>query len=158
MKENAPGIDPVGICTPQVISKAGHFNKWVYETLRPVLKYQIHVNGDRIRNISNLIIYDSIYFSAPDNNKQYFKFLEFTFQGYKWGNYVAEPGLQYSNSANNYAAFKSRLNDLHQINVTEHYDGIRLKFLRRKITGQGVVRAFKQLKEFLGLQKILSLG
>jgi hypothetical protein len=158
MKENAPGINPVGMGTPQVTSKAGHFNKWVYETHRPVLKSQIHGNRDGIRNISNLIIYDSIYFPAPDNNKQYFKFLEFTFQDNKWGNYVAEPGLQYSNSANTYAAFKSRLNIIHQINVTKHYDGSRLKLLKRKITGQGVVRAFKQLKEFLGLQEILSLG
>ena len=120
MKENAPAADPVGLHTLQAISKAGHFNKWVYSTIRPYLKSDILEIGSGIGNISAFIIQDSFYITLSDYNTEYCEFLKKKYQQHRNVREILSIDLQDTNFTKTYAFLRNKFNSIYLVNVIEH--------------------------------------
>ncbi|HEY3369275.1 MAG TPA: class I SAM-dependent methyltransferase [Prolixibacteraceae bacterium] len=71
-----------GTDTLEVISDAGNFNQWMYDTIKPYCSGNILEIGSGIGNISQYFLNDHFDISLSDLSSDYFKILENKFSGY----------------------------------------------------------------------------
>jgi len=71
-----------GTDTLEVISDAGKFNKWMYDTIKPHCSGNILEIGSGIGNISQYFLNDNNEISLSDLSDDYFKILEQKFSGF----------------------------------------------------------------------------
>jgi len=76
-KEYKSGTD-----TLEVISDAGKFNQWMYDTIKPYCSGNILEVGSGIGNISQYFLNDNFEISLSDLSNDYFKILEQKFSGF----------------------------------------------------------------------------
>lgn len=72
-----------GTETLEVISDAGKFNRWMYETIKPYCSGKVLEIGSGIGNISQFFLNDGFDISLSDLSSDYFKVLENKFNGFK---------------------------------------------------------------------------
>jgi SAM-dependent methyltransferase len=71
-----------GTDTLEVISDAGKFNQWMYDTIKPHCSGNVLEIGSGIGNISQYFLNDHFDISLSDLSNDYFKILESKFGGY----------------------------------------------------------------------------
>ncbi len=71
-----------GTDTLEVISEAGNFNQWMYDTIKPYCSGNILEVGSGIGNISQYFLNDNFEISLSDLSNDYFKILETKFNGF----------------------------------------------------------------------------
>jgi SAM-dependent methyltransferase len=71
-----------GTDTLEVISDAGKFNQWMYDTIKPFCTGNILEIGSGIGNISQYFLNDNFEISLSDLNNDYFRILEQKFSGF----------------------------------------------------------------------------
>ncbi len=74
--------DPDGEKTLRVISKAGKFNRWMYQTIRPYSKGKVLEIGSGIGNISAFFLDDGYSITLSDIRTHYFEDLKNKFSGF----------------------------------------------------------------------------
>ncbi len=67
----------------EVISKGGNFNRWMYETIRPLCRGEILEIGSGIGNVSAFFLEGGASVTLSDLEDEYFSFLTGRFSGYK---------------------------------------------------------------------------
>lgn len=72
-----------GTETLEVISDAGRFNRWMYETIKPYCSGKVLEIGSGIGNISQFFLNDHFDISLSDLSNDYFKILEQKFEGFE---------------------------------------------------------------------------
>jgi SAM-dependent methyltransferase len=120
MKDNASETDPVGLSTLQAISKASHFNNWLYDTIRPYLKSDVLEIGSGIGNISAFIIRDSFYITLSDYNIEYCELLRKEYQFIENVRGVLSIDLRDPDFSMTYSSLKEKYNAIFLVNVIEH--------------------------------------
>ncbi len=71
-----------GTETLEVISDAGKFNQWMYQTIKPYCGGNVLEVGSGIGNISRFFLVDNFEISLSDLSNDYFKVLESKFRQY----------------------------------------------------------------------------
>lgn len=116
-----PGnLDPAGLHTLEVISRASHFNQWMYQTIRPYLKGNILEIGSGIGNISTYLVSDGLAVTLSDYNPAYCRLLKEKFIACENVNSVLSINLQHPDFAAAYAALKETYDTVFLLNVIEH--------------------------------------
>ena len=72
-----------GTETLEVISDAGQFNQWMYQTIKPYCTGNVLEVGSGIGNISQFFLNDNFNVSLSDLSSDYFKILEGKFSGFE---------------------------------------------------------------------------
>lgn len=114
--------DPVGLHTLEVIAKANHFNKWMYDQFREQLKGEVLEIGSGIGNISRLVIEEGHYITLADYNKEYCDTLEKKFSSTKNVREVLQVDLLDPDFENRFSAYKGKFDSLFLLNVIEHIE------------------------------------
>jgi 2-polyprenyl-3-methyl-5-hydroxy-6-metoxy-1,4-benzoquinol methylase len=113
-------IDPTGLRTLEVISKARRFNRWMYETIQPYLKDEILEIGSGIGNISAMVIAGGHTVSLSDYNAEYIAILEQRFGKNPLVNSIRQIDLLHPEFEREYAAMREQFSSLILLNVIEH--------------------------------------
>jgi SAM-dependent methyltransferase len=120
----SPGLfnnpDPDGEKTLKVISKAGKFNEWMYQTIAPFCSGKILEIGSGIGNISALFIRDGFSMTLSDLRSHYFEELN-----QKFG---SSPNLENTiildliddNFSVKFFEYKGYFDTIFALNVVEH--------------------------------------
>lgn len=124
MKENIDSNS--GTETLEVISDANHFNRWMYETIKPYCSGQVLEIGSGIGNISRFFLEDQFEISLSDLSSDYFSrlkqnFAEFTNLQDVFCIDFAEPQL-----ADKYSHLVGKFDTVFALNVLEHVEDHRL--------------------------------
>lgn len=72
-----------GTETLEVISDAGNFNQWMYQTIKPHCSGNVLEIGSGIGNISEYFLNDNFEISLSDLSNDYFRILEKKFEGFR---------------------------------------------------------------------------
>lgn len=109
-----------GTETLEVISDAGKFNRWMYETIKPYCKGKVLEVGSGIGNISDFFLNGGFQISLSDLSNDYFKILESKFGTYSNLKELfcldfAEPKLE-----EKYPGLIGRFDTVFALNVLEH--------------------------------------
>lgn len=130
-------LDAVGLETLDVISDAGRFNQWMYETIRPFCAGKILEIGSGIGNISEQFIEAGFDITLTDIRSQYCARLQTRFENNKnvRGIYVMD--LVDPEFDSKYAVFFGQYDTIFALNVVEHI----------KDHEQAMVNAQKMLKK-----------
>lgn len=123
MNENIhPGADPVGIHTLQVISKAGRFNRWMYDEINHFLKGEVLEIGSGIGNISQLAVDDGYNITLSDYNPVYCELLKKKFSARENVKAVLEIDLLHPRFEDHYMKLKESFDSIFLLNVIEHLE------------------------------------
>lgn len=121
MIESSPAInDPVGYDTLETISKARHFNKWMYDTIHPFIKGNILEIGSGVGNISHFIVLNFNTVTLSDYNQDYCKGLKDQFS--RNGNVkdIYSLDLQHPDFTVFYKNLQHKYDTVILLNVIEH--------------------------------------
>ena len=113
-------LDPAGLHTLQVISKAGHFNRWMFETIRPYLKGDILEIGSGIGNISDFLVNEGYTVTLSDYNQEYCDVLKEKYHGRKNVKDILSIDLQQPDFYLKYNHLKETFDTIYLLNVIEH--------------------------------------
>jgi len=117
------GNSKYGTDTLEVISEAQHFNRWMYENIKPHCNGEILEIGSGIGNISQFFIHDEAKISLSDIENSYFPRLQEKFGESK--NLKGMYRLDFSdkNLEKNHPELIGRFDTIFALNVVEHiYD------------------------------------
>lgn len=121
MNEQSPvSQDVVGMETLRIISKADHFNKWMYETIHPFLKGNILEIGSGIGNISSFAVEDGFNITLSDFDKEYCRLLKLKYAGVPNVKEIISIDLQEESFRNTYQLYKEKYDTVFLLNVLEH--------------------------------------
>lgn len=114
------GNSKYGTDTLEVISEAQHFNRWMYETIKPHCSGEILEIGSGIGNISQFFIQDGAQISLSDIENSYFPRLKEKFGESK--NLKGMYRLDFSdkNLEKNHPEMIGRFDTIFALNVVEH--------------------------------------
>lgn len=113
-------IDPVGLHTLEVVAKANHFNRWMYEQFRHYLKGEVLEIGSGIGNISKLVIEDGYSITLSDYNNEYCTYLKEIFSEEKKVRGILQIDLLDPDFENRFALFNEKFDSIFLLNVIEH--------------------------------------
>ena len=113
-------FDPVGMETLQVIAQANHFNRWMYDTIRPFCKGKVLEIGSGIGNISEFFINDSCSITLSDFRESYCEELRKTFSRHSTP--VVQIDLVHPDFNNEYKALLNSFDTVFALNVVEHIE------------------------------------
>ena len=113
-------LDPTGLHTLEVISRAGHFNQWMYQTIRPYLKGNILEIGSGIGNISAYLVSDRLAVTLSDYDPAYCRLLKEKFAAFENVSGVLSINLQHPDFAAAYSGWKETYDTVFMLNVIEH--------------------------------------
>lgn len=114
------GNSKYGTDTLEVISEAHHFNRWMYDTIKPHCRGEILEIGSGIGNISQFFINDGASISLSDIENSYFPILKEKFGESK--NLKGMYRLDFSdkNLEKNHPEMIGRFDTIFALNVVEH--------------------------------------
>ncbi len=118
----AASKDPVGLHTLEVIAKADHFNKWMFNQFKHQLKGEVLEIGSGIGNISELVIKESYSITLSDYNEEYCDFLKNKFSGFDNVKGIISIDLLHPQFENKYASLKEKFDSIFLLNVIEHIE------------------------------------
>ena len=115
-----PGNSKYGTETLEVISEANHFNRWMYETIKPHCSGEILEIGSGIGNISQFFIHDGARISLSDIENSYFPRLKENFS--KYPNLQAMYRIDFSDKKleQNHPELLEKFDTIFALNVVEH--------------------------------------
>jgi 2-polyprenyl-3-methyl-5-hydroxy-6-metoxy-1,4-benzoquinol methylase len=109
--------DPTGRITLERFSAAPHFNKWLYETIRPYCKGHVLEVGSGIGNITQLLIESSFRVTASDLRNEYLELLAGKFQSSPKFETTLQLDLETEHIP---ASLENRFDTIVALNVIEH--------------------------------------
>lgn len=114
--------DITGKQTLEIISRADHFNLWMFETIRPFLNGEILEIGSGIGNISKHVIQSGFSITLSDYNVQYLEHLKSNFSQFPNVKDILSIDLQHPDFATFYYALKEKFDTVFLLNVIEHLE------------------------------------
>lgn len=114
--------DAAGSHTLQVISRASHFNKWMYESFRNQLKGNVLEIGSGIGNISRLAMNDDFSLTLSDYNPEYLEWLKKEFSGAKKVKEILQIDLLHKRFEVEYNRLHESYDSIFMLNVIEHLE------------------------------------
>ena len=122
--QSSPSItnphDPTGHHTLQIISHAGAFNRWMYETIRPRLQGSILEIGSGIGNISDFVVRDGYTVSLSDYDEPYVDILSQKYKRCPNVQDVFRIDLEATNFFSAHHALEKKYDTIFLLNVIEH--------------------------------------
>jgi len=109
-----------GTETLEVISDAGNFNRWMYQTIKPYCSGNVLEIGSGIGNISTYFLNDNFDISLSDLSTGYFKILENKFSGYPNLKDLFTFDFAEKNLEQNYPHLIGKYDTIFALNVLEH--------------------------------------
>ena len=109
-----------GTETLEVISDAGNFNRWMYETIKSHCSGNILEIGSGIGNISQFFLADGHLISLSDLNTDYFKILENKFGDYTNLQRIICLDFAEKDLENKYPQLIGQFDTVFALNVLEH--------------------------------------
>jgi 2-polyprenyl-3-methyl-5-hydroxy-6-metoxy-1,4-benzoquinol methylase len=109
-----------GTQTLDVISKAGHFNKWMYQVIEPFLKGEVLEIGSGIGNISAFAVQGGTSITLSDLEGQYRQYLQEKFSGFANVKGIISLDLQHPDFKTAYVSLKGKFQTVFLLNVIEH--------------------------------------
>ena len=122
MSEIVTTLDPEGAETLATISKAGKFNKWMYDQIRNYLKGDILEIGSGIGNISIHVIEDGYNITLSDYNAEYCFLLKEKFRNEPKVKDVIRIDLLQPGFEREYASMRQKFDTVFLLNVIEHVE------------------------------------
>ena len=119
MKE-ITGNSKYGTDTLEVISAADHFNRWMYETIKPHCRGEILEIGSGIGNISQFFLHDGSNIWLSDIERSYFPRLEEKFGKYKNLRGMIRLDFSDKNLEKNHPELLEKFDTIFALNVVEH--------------------------------------
>lgn len=113
-------LDPAGLHTLEVISKAGKFNHWMYNEIRSYLKGEVLEIGSGIGNISDWVIRDGFSVTLSDYNPGYCEWLKKKFALHEKVKAILQIDLLHTDFSNQYREMKEKFDSIFLLNVIEH--------------------------------------
>jgi SAM-dependent methyltransferase len=114
--------DATGLHTLEVIAKAGRFNRWMYETIKPYLKGEVLEIGSGIGNISRLLVDDGFEVTLSDYDAGYCNKLKESFSAQPNVKEIISIDLQHNQFETTYQSYKGRFDTVFLLNVLEHLE------------------------------------
>lgn len=114
------GNSQYGTDTLEVISAADHFNRWMYETIKPHCKGEILEIGSGIGNISQFFLHDGASINLSDIESSYFPRLEEKFGRYKNLRKMYRLDFSDKNLEKNHPDLLEKFDTIFALNVVEH--------------------------------------
>ena len=130
------GNSQYGTDTLEVISAAGNFNRWMYDTVKEHCSGEILEIGSGIGNISQYFIQDGATIMLSDIERSYFERLEKHFDSYSNLMGMCRLDLSDFELERNHPELLERFDTIVALNVVEHIPD----------HGQAAVNALKMLK------------
>ena len=118
--------DPLGHTTLEVISSAGRFNTWMYETIEPFCSGRILEIGSGIGNISEFFLASGYTIALSDLRKNYLELLGQKFSGYPNLDNILQLDLVDSNFDRNFSPYLETFDTVFALNVVEHIENDQL--------------------------------
>ncbi len=118
----AGSLDPTGHETLEIISRAGAFNRWMYETIRPFLKGEILEIGSGIGNISDYVVKAGYPVTLTDYNPAYCHVLREKYSGAPNVRNILSIDLQHNDFKAAYASLEACYDAIFMLNVIEHLE------------------------------------
>jgi|SRR5688572_16147493 len=115
-----PPADATGLYTLQVIAKAGKFNRWMYNEIKPFLKGEVLEIGSGIGNISELAVRDRLSITLSDYNERYCEWLKNKFALSENVRDVLKIDLLHPRFTDHFLNLKERFDSIFLLNVIEH--------------------------------------
>jgi SAM-dependent methyltransferase len=122
MKMNETVMDQTGFEILKVISKAGQFNKWMYEVISPYLHGHILEIGSGIGNISNQFVQAGSTISLSDIDTYYLDLLKEQFSSSPNVKIIECIDLQHPEFEIVYKHLEQKFNSIFLLNVLEHLE------------------------------------
>lgn len=145
------GNSEYGTETLEVISEADNFNRWMYETIRPLCKGTILEIGSGIGNISQFFINDGYDITLSDFENSYFPRLKKKFENKPNLRAIHRIDFSIANLEEQFPELVGTFDTVFALNVVEHIDDHRQALLNaHKMLKPGgrviiLVPAFQQL-------------
>lgn len=114
------GNSQYGTDTLEVISAADHFNRWMYETIKPHCKGEILEIGSGIGNISQFFLHDGSNIWLSDIERSYFPRLEEKFGKYRNLRGMIRLDFSDKNLEKNHPELLDKFDTIFALNVVEH--------------------------------------
>jgi SAM-dependent methyltransferase len=115
-------VDQEGLETLEAISKANHFNEWMYQTIRPHLSGHILEVGSGIGNISRLFLRDGHRITLSDVRDNYCQALERAFANEANLDGILHLDLVHADFEQQYAPHIGTFDSVFALNVVEHIE------------------------------------
>jgi SAM-dependent methyltransferase len=112
--------DPTGFQTLRVIAEANHFNKWMFESIRPYLKGSVLEIGSGIGNLSQFVLEEGFQLTLSDYDSEYKHYLEAHFRSYPNVLDILSIDLQATDFRERYASLEGSFDTVFLLNVIEH--------------------------------------
>lgn len=156
MSEGGAGHDPVGEAALETISGLSHFNRWMYETIRPHCFGRMLEVGSGIGNLSQCFVDEGHDLVLSDLRTPYVRRLQQSFPGHD----VVSIDLVHARFADVYAHQLATFDTVFALNVVEHIaDDVRaLENCRRLVKPGGNVVILVPAYEWLHNELDVQLG
>lgn len=112
--------DKIGYDTLDVISDAGKFNRWMFNTIKPYCRGNILEIGSGIGNISKYFLDDNFDISLSDLSSEYFRILEEKFKEYRNLKGLFTLDFAETELEKNYPQLIGQFDTVFALNVLEH--------------------------------------
>jgi SAM-dependent methyltransferase len=112
--------DEDGKSTLEVIAKADHFNRWMYQSILPFCFGKILEIGSGIGNISSFFIKDGYQISLSDIRQNYCQYLEGKYGENQNVGEVLRMDLISPNFRKQFEKFEEKFDTVFALNVVEH--------------------------------------
>jgi SAM-dependent methyltransferase len=110
--------DEEGLHTLEAVSEAVHFNRWMYEQVRPFMQGKILEVGSGIGNISEFFIHEQALITLSDVRENYCRELRRKFSGHE----VIQMDLVDPDFKEKHKKSASSFDGIFALNVLEHID------------------------------------
>jgi 2-polyprenyl-3-methyl-5-hydroxy-6-metoxy-1,4-benzoquinol methylase len=115
-------IDVSGQKTLETISAATHFNRWMFNTIKPFCKGHVLEVGCGIGNISRLLVKNGFKTSLSDYSDQYFDILRREFNKNEQVENIYKIDLAEKNFEATYPDLSNKFDTIVAMNVVEHIE------------------------------------
>jgi SAM-dependent methyltransferase len=115
-------LDPYGEKTLQVISRADHFNQWMFDTISPFCSGKTLEIGSGIGNISSYFLNSGYALTLSDIRDHYCEELKKKFSGFKNLDNIINLDLIDPSFEEKYSNSKNFFDSIFVLNVVEHIE------------------------------------
>ena len=120
--EHKHSTDPAGLQTLEQFAAAGHFNRWLFQTIRPWCKGHLLEVGSGIGNLSSFFLENQVMLTASDLREEYCRILQQKFGGHPQLEGVVHLDLSEPGITSNRPELANRLDTIIALNVVEHIE------------------------------------
>jgi SAM-dependent methyltransferase len=114
--------DPTGLQTLERFAAATHFNRWLFDTIRPHCKGHVLEVGSGIGNISKLFLENKILLTASDLRQEYCHLLQEQFGNHPYLKGIASIDLVAPDFTQRYNSLLQKFDTVVALNVVEHIE------------------------------------